>query len=223
LINFKLKESSISKNSRIIFPIKKKFSEFYEVSKYGFIDSYGNPHFTSYFQFISEPQDDLILIKKENLYGYFNLEGVKVIDFKYQEATDFSLGYASVKINNKWGVINKTGKFVINPSYQEISKFSDGLAGVKIKNLWGIINTNGKILIKPQYKEVGLARDERIPVKKNILFGYIDYNNKLILPYKFKTPIPYKGGLLNNSLEEDNMCCTYTRIGKILNGCYHEQ
>ena len=55
---------------------------------------------------------------------------------QYDDAKDYSNGYAAVK-NNKglWGYINKSGKRVVNFQFLEAGEFSEGVAPVRIKSI----------------------------------------------------------------------------------------
>jgi hypothetical protein len=60
--------------------------------------------------------------EKNGLRGFFNNEGIWVIEPKFQDAKKFKDGYASVKFNNKWGVIDKTGNWVIEAKFDVIKE-----------------------------------------------------------------------------------------------------
>ena len=61
----------------------------------------------------------LFLDKKDGKYGYVNKDGIVVVDYIYDDATEQNeFGYSSVKQNGMWGSIDSTGKVVIAPSYQ---------------------------------------------------------------------------------------------------------
>ena len=61
----------------------------------------------------------LFLDKKDDKYGYVNKDGVVIVDYIYDDATEQNaFGYSSVKQNGMWGCIDSTGKVVIAPAYQ---------------------------------------------------------------------------------------------------------
>ena len=60
----------------------------------------------------------LFLDKKDEKYGYVNKDGVVVVDYIYDDATEQNkFGYSSVKKDGMWGCIDSKGKQVIAPSY----------------------------------------------------------------------------------------------------------
>lgn len=62
-------------------------------------------------------EDKLILIEENDKYGYISSKGKKVIDFKYEKATEFNGKYAIVTEDGKeYYIIDKTGKAMIEPT-----------------------------------------------------------------------------------------------------------
>lgn len=63
--------------------------------------------------FMYDYDKDLILIKKNGLYGFINLHGNMVIPAIYENARAFTDNYASVKLNNETFLINKKGEKLV--------------------------------------------------------------------------------------------------------------
>ena len=60
----------------------------------------------------------IFLSKKDGKYGFVDKNGVVIVDYIYDDATEQNdYGYAAVKSNGKWGAIDQTGKVVVSPSY----------------------------------------------------------------------------------------------------------
>lgn len=62
-----------------------------------------------------------------------------VINCDYDEAYDFSEGYAAVKTDDKAGIIDESGNKVIELKYEETRSVHDGAAFAKQDGKWGII------------------------------------------------------------------------------------
>lgn len=61
----------------------------------------------------------IFLSKKDGKYGYVNKDGIVVVDYIYDDATEQNeYGYASVKKNGLWGCVDSKGKEVITPAYE---------------------------------------------------------------------------------------------------------
>ena len=76
------------------------------------------------FKFEEKKVQDILLsnrlfMKKENgKYGFVDSKGNKVVDYIYDDATEFNkYGYAAVKKDGLWGSINSEGNIVIEPTY----------------------------------------------------------------------------------------------------------
>ena len=60
----------------------------------------------------------LFLSKKDNKYGFVNKDGIVIVDYIYDDATEQNeFGYASVKKDGLWGCINSKGEVTISPAY----------------------------------------------------------------------------------------------------------
>lgn len=56
--------------------------------------------------------------KQDGKYGYVNKDGVVVVDYIYDDATELNeYGYAAVKKDGLWGCIDYTGKVIVEPTY----------------------------------------------------------------------------------------------------------
>lgn len=60
----------------------------------------------------------LFLSKQNDKYGFVNKDGIVIVDYIYDDATEQNrFGYSSVKKDGKWGVIDSKGKEVVKPQY----------------------------------------------------------------------------------------------------------
>ena len=61
----------------------------------------------------------LFLSKQNGKYGYVNKEGIVVVDYIYDDATEQNdYGYVAVKQNGVWGALDQNGNVVVTPSYE---------------------------------------------------------------------------------------------------------
>ncbi len=61
----------------------------------------------------------LFLSKQNGKYGFVNKNGIVVIDYLYDDATEQNeAGFVAVKKDGKWGSINSKGETVVSPSYE---------------------------------------------------------------------------------------------------------
>ena len=79
-----------------------------------------------YYNFRFEEKTNIELLKSNTLflsklndkYGFVNKDGIVIVDYIYDDATEQNrFGYSSVKKDGKWGVIDSKGKEVVKPQY----------------------------------------------------------------------------------------------------------
>lgn len=119
-------------------------------------------------------------------YGFIDKIGSQVIDFKYDDAKNFSEKIAAVKSGNKWGMIDAKGKLIIPLVYDDIKSSSEGLVAVKNKGKWGFVNHDGKEVIPCKYDEVESFSEDFAVVRIKNNYGYIDKYNNCTLNYNFE-------------------------------------
>ena len=61
----------------------------------------------------------LFLSRQNGKYGYVNKEGIVVVDYIYDDATEQNdYGYVAVKKNGVWGALDQNGNVIVTPSYE---------------------------------------------------------------------------------------------------------
>lgn len=92
-------------------------------------------------------------------YGYIDQTGTWIIPPVFDQAWDFSGGFARVDMGEISGLIDKNGKWVYrqkkNPSLDEltiVSDVSDGLAQFKLNGRYGYMTPYGECVIPPYFK-----------------------------------------------------------------------
>lgn len=170
---------------------------------------------------IAQERDPLFVVIVNNKRGYIDRTGKIVIEPRFQGASDFSEGLASVAISDngyKEGYIDRTGKMVIEPQWDTAGKFKDGVAWVgfdqakkeyKVGNRifsssptdsfdykFGLIDKTGKYIIEPTYTLTGDFSEGLAVVRtKEDRFGFIDRTGKLVIPAKLDWAGSFSEGL----------------------------
>lgn len=109
-----------------------------------------NKFFAKNFKFT----EGLAPINKDDKWGYINILGELVIDYRFETAQCFSEGLALVSMDFKYGFIDKHGEFVIKPEFQFAQSFSEGMAAVCVESSWGFINKKGELIIEANFAGV---------------------------------------------------------------------
>lgn len=148
----------------------------------------------------------LFPIKEYGKWGYINQEGLKVIECKFNFASDFSEGLAAVKVDSLWGFIDFRGEVIIKPKYWDERippRFSDGLCQVQEKTDSGITNlfirTDGSTaFVSPyEYGDVGNFVNGRARVEINEEVCFIDKKGKVVIKTGFPYGWTFSEGLAN--------------------------
>jgi hypothetical protein len=119
-------------------------------------------------------------------YGYIDSTGKMVIQPIYEDAQNFSEGFAIVYTGKEYHVIDEKGKEIV-ASIGPIQTFHDGLAAFSdSKNsTQGYINTSGSIIIRPQFDTAGSFRaDGTAIVTKSGKYEIINKKGKILKTYR---------------------------------------
>jgi hypothetical protein len=74
-------------------------------------------------------EGDLFYIIQNDKYGYIDKDGNVIIQPLFDQAFDFSEGYARVVIGKKYGFIDKNGTIAIKPEYEYASDLHEERSG----------------------------------------------------------------------------------------------
>ncbi len=134
-------------------------------------------------------QNGLALIKLGEKWGYMDAAGKLAIPAKYDDANDFTDGYAAVKSGTSFFVLDKKGTetAVDGPGILDIKDFSEGLAPYKTADKkTGFIGTDGKIAIQAQYQSVGYFSNGLAWAKDmGGMLGYINPKGEWVIKPQF--------------------------------------
>ena len=152
----------------------------------------------------------LYLIKENNLYGYIDNAGKKVITPKFEKAFPFYDGLAAVKINGLFGYIDMKGKIVIKPKYKHAYNFHNGIAKTIIEKDTIYITKEDKKLdfANPNYI-VKFNNDNFIFETKSRKYGVFNISENKIIVDTTKNWI--------SSLSKNSYALTYELVKPIKN------
>lgn len=120
-------------------------------------------------------------------WGYINNSGNMVINPDYDEAREFSDGYAAVRKGTTWGYVSEqTKKLTIPANFSVAGDFSEELAPAQLPGgEYGFINTSGDFVIDPQYDFAGAFSEGLAAVRDDGLWGYVATSGELSIDLKF--------------------------------------
>jgi hypothetical protein len=139
------------------------------------IDRSGNA-ISSSFDAISDYNEGIAIVKKNNLFGAINKSGKIEIPVQYQRMGEYVNGICFAQKNDFCGFIDKNGYTLIPFVYEWAENFKNGIARVKKDNRYGVINQNGHYVIPPIYDRIEEEENGVFMVFKNNSYGYFDYS-----------------------------------------------
>ncbi len=97
--------------------------------KYGFIDAEGNEVIAPQYALAMYPCEGIIRVRGENkLYGYVKTDGTVLVECKFDTATEFSGGTATVSEGGRYYFINAEGEALGDERYLDATAFSGDFA-----------------------------------------------------------------------------------------------
>ena len=135
--------------------------------------------------------EDLIMLRRNDRFGFINIYGEFIIPFDYTGAYTFSEGLIAVLAsgggNYKWGYIDKTGEVVIPMFYGYAGMFDGDYAIVYQEDKTGVIDKSGSITVPMgEYFDISRANHENLFIASDEAgFGVIDGHNNIIVPFEY--------------------------------------
>jgi len=164
--------------------------------KFGCIDTNGIEFIRCRFDYMSVFNNGFAQAKIKDSYGFINRDDSVVVDFNYDDVSDFQSVFiitdvetgegelvflARVKMNDKLGVINEKGKRVTDIVYDHIYEFTDdeeyysnGYARVSRDDKYGMIDHTGKLVIPCKYDWLEKLREGKVKFKLDKKEGEVD-------------------------------------------------
>lgn len=108
-------------------------------------------------------------------WGYINSTGNMEIEPLFDEAREFSDGFAAVRNGTTWGYVSEeTMELFIPTRFSVAGDFSGDLAPAQLPGqLYGFINTSGDFAIAPQYDFASAFSEELAAVRSDGLWGFV--------------------------------------------------
>lgn len=114
--------------------------------------------------------------------GYINKDGQLVIPCRWDKASAFSNGLATVIDGDQYGYIDRNGEYQIplGLNDRDLTPIIDPQT-----HLWGYADSKGRIVIPCTWEEARCFSEGLACVEKNGVYGFIDYSGTLVIPRRF--------------------------------------
>lgn len=143
--------------------------------------------------------------KSLQIFGYYNKFGNEAIPHIYDDATDFSEGFAYVFNDSVSGFIDKYGKIVIPLPEKAGNPFSEGLSSINNKEFKvGIINKTGEQLVDFLFDEIHPFSEGKAAFHLHGRFGYLDTSGIILVRPLYDFANPFKENYAFVGIAEDN-------------------
>lgn len=152
-------------------------------------------------------------------WGYIDRTGKVVIQAQYEDADQFSEGFARIRKNQLYGYIDLNGKSKIEPKFERSGRFSQGLAFVQCSDhklqLYGYIDMLGKQKLSCKYQRAfDFSNDGLAKARMWDLYGFINTSGKPVLNFSYKFAGNFKEGV--TVVMKDENFSIINRFGKSL-------
>lgn len=133
-------------------------------------------------------------------WGYIDAKGNFAIPASYQEAEDFSCGYALVRVSEKSiYFIDEKNNIQTAPDFERVSTYFyyDHARYLTSSELWGMFNKNFEIVIQPAYVALGnMSEDGLVAFRQSYSdkVGYLDKNGEVKIAPMYDGGDVFDGG-----------------------------
>lgn len=117
-------------------------------------------------------------------YGYIDTLGNWIIKPQFDDAQEFSEGFASVCKNDSCFYINKEGIKTSEHYFEETENYKDGIAIVKKGNAYFLINRSEQFISKG-YQDINASANKLFVCKINNMYGAINAKGETIIPFEY--------------------------------------
>lgn len=130
--------------------------------------------------YASEFSDGLSAVCKNGKYGYINKEGEFVIDFKYDNADDFSGGWAAVSVGNDSTMfIDTAGNTLFSLNCESTMPYATDYKLVFKNKKVGLVDKHANFLLPIKYDNISDNVNNFVRVKEGKQEYYIDFKNNI--------------------------------------------
>ncbi len=154
--------------------------------------------------------EEYFLVKSNKKLGLLNLQGIEILDTKYQfiKKVKDSPTYVEVKEEEYIGIIDFTTKKEIIPViYNNLRRNDEGLILVNRSGSLGMYNKYYKQILLPKYSEVNFTTKDLIKVRqgKGVTIFRLNEKQEIKSEEKFEEFYTLKIGYSNNAIIQNNI------------------
>lgn len=162
-------------------------------TKYGLFALASNVSIPAIYDSIPEIEGNYYKVKKNDLYGFIDINGTELLKPEYKEITkDLGYGYYIVRKDHKQGLLNAHFETIFEPQYEEITIIRKGLYRIcksySRPKKWTLFNDSGQI--SNSFDEMGSSINKGlIRVSKYGKKGFINIDGSIVIHSDDNKPI----------------------------------
>ena len=136
---------------------------------------------------------NLLIARKDSLYGVIDLNENIIIPFEYVEIQQFDKALFLVEKNGKRGLIDTTNKIIVPIIYDYVNYVNENNVMVNNNKLYGILSKDNQIIVPIEYEEIYQKNiswhnlDDIFQIKIAGKIGLMALNGNIILPAEFNS------------------------------------
>ncbi len=128
-------------------------------------------------------------VKINDKWGFINYSREFVIEAKYDEIREFTLGIAAVRAGKKWAYVDVQGKvlcpFRYDMAWSAVKVGRGGLAMVRRGDKYGFVGLNGRVAISLKYDYAAQFSSAVAVVACGGKYGYVDSKGRWVVKPKY--------------------------------------
>lgn len=185
-----------------IFDSIRRWEQYYELQAGPYlqlIDKSGKTiiHVSQEVQAIGGLGDDYFLIRKNDRWGFMDLEGRLRISNRYENARSFSDQMAAVQLRGRWAFIDKEETLRVQPYYDAVEEFKNGLSIVSFHDNYGLIDKTGQEVIEVKWKNIErLSTGNYAITDKEGKVGLVNEKGSFLLRPAFDAILDHNGRVI---------------------------
>ncbi len=157
---------------------------------WGFIDTLGKVAIQPQFEFVSDFNNGISIVKLNGKWGSINTKGELLIEPNFDRIHFIQNSRDSIlriyKNCEKYGVVDSTGRLAVEVKYDKIGQISEDRVPVKLGSKWGFVDKNGTPITPTKYEKVQPFSEGLAAVRYKRKWGYINRKGNLIIDHQFR-------------------------------------
>ncbi len=178
-----------------VFPLDSTVGVILHQDKHGLVSSSGEMIMEVKYEYL-KAGGGMVMFRSNELYGYYNYEGEKVINARYTKAKLFKNKRAIVLKRDQWIFIDFEGNEFIVGKDMKLHNYSEGRALIfdKIKDRFGYIDLEGKWVVDPKFNKAKDFHEGFARVLVGDKWGFIRTNGDWLVEPKYSNAFDFQEG-----------------------------